>query len=90
MKLFGFIPVRWIGEGKKIKDRSINYVQTSGLLKGLTADWEFIEINPVLTKVQIILSFNSCFIFSLFLRYFLTNTSQQLLKDLKIAISGER
>ncbi len=88
MKLIGFIPVRWRGEGVKVKDCSIKYIQTEGLLKGLTSDWEFFKINPVLTKVQISLLFNSFFFVAWILRFFLKNITEQLLNDFRFAFKS--
>lgn len=35
------IPISWKGHGKKVPFESIEFVQTEGLLKGLTALWTF-------------------------------------------------
>src|SRR5581483_897393 len=41
-KIFG-IPTSWIGEGKKKKFETIEFIQTQGLFKGLIAIWRFKE-----------------------------------------------
>lgn len=39
------IPISWNGHGKKVPYDSIEFVQTEGLLKGLTARWTFRDHN---------------------------------------------
>lgn len=39
------IPVSWDGRGKKVPYESIEFLQTQGLLKGLTALWRFRDHN---------------------------------------------
>lgn len=46
------IVLHWEGEGIKNKNKSINFTQTKGLLKGLRADWMF-EPQDNKTKVTI-------------------------------------
>lgn len=54
--LWGY-PTTWIGRGKKIKNESIEFVQTDGLLKGLVALWK-LEDTGSSTKVTIAFHFN--------------------------------
>lgn len=49
--LFGF-PTSWIGQGKKTKFESIEFIQIEGILKGLIACWKF-EETGLSTKVTI-------------------------------------
>lgn len=41
---FGF-PVTWEGKGVKERNKSISWMQSKGLLKGMRADWVFSEID---------------------------------------------
>ena len=54
--LWGY-PTTWIGKGKKVKNESIEFVQTDGLLKGLVALWKF-EDSGSSTKVTIAFHFD--------------------------------
>jgi len=54
--LWGY-PTTWIGQGKKVKNETIEFVQTDGFLKGLVALWKF-EDTGSSTKVTIAFRFN--------------------------------
>jgi ribosome-associated toxin RatA of RatAB toxin-antitoxin module len=41
------IPISWRGHGKKVPQESIEFVQTEGLLKGLSALWTFRDHNQI-------------------------------------------
>ncbi len=49
-------PTTWIGRGTKTKNQSIAFVQTDGLLKGLSALWKFEDVESF-TKVTITFRF---------------------------------
>ena len=49
-------PTTWIGRGTKMKDQSIAFIQTDGLLKGLQALWKFEDVESF-TKVTITFRF---------------------------------
>jgi ribosome-associated toxin RatA of RatAB toxin-antitoxin module len=49
-------PTTWIGRGTKLKDHSIAFIQTDGLLKGLQAFWKFEDVE---TSTRVTISF--CF-----------------------------
>lgn len=51
--LFFNLPLTWEGQSKKQKNKSISWIQTSGLLKGLTAEWLFVPITQESTEVII-------------------------------------
>jgi len=51
-RLFG-LPIRWKGVGKKEECKSIKYIQSAGLLRGMHADWKFFEVNVNNTRVTI-------------------------------------
>lgn len=55
------VVLTWKGEGIKTKNKSIEFSQTQGLLKGLKAIWIFERLENNLTKVTIktIINFNS-------------------------------
>jgi ribosome-associated toxin RatA of RatAB toxin-antitoxin module len=42
-KLWKFIPTRWLGSGKKVKNFAIYFRQDEGLFKNLKAHWVFRE-----------------------------------------------
>ena len=50
---FFAIPLTWEGESIKRKIKQIDWVQTSGLLKGLRANWLFNSIDDGQTEVLI-------------------------------------
>lgn len=52
MRKFG-IPFEWAGEGTKQKNKSIDFVQTKGLFKGLKAYWFFRAVTEDSTVVTI-------------------------------------
>jgi ribosome-associated toxin RatA of RatAB toxin-antitoxin module len=54
--LWGY-PTTWTGRGHKVKNESIEFVQTDGLLKGLVALWKFEEMESS-TKVTIAIHFH--------------------------------
>ena len=53
-KFFSFLPLTWEGEGVKTRNERIDWVQTTGLLEGLTANWLFSSAEPMKTKVTIV------------------------------------
>lgn len=55
-KLLG-LKTKWQGVGQKRFARSIRFIQTQGLFKGLTARWSFVGIGKEETKVSICTSF---------------------------------
>lgn len=57
--LFFKIPLTWEGEGKKIKNESIHWIQTSGLLKGLRASWIFKPNEKAGTEIVIKAAFST-------------------------------
>lgn len=85
--------LNWEGEGIKNKNKSINFTQTKGLLKGLSADWVF-EPQDNKTKVTIKaeLSSNSLLgeIFGKLLGFlFVPNTLIKILSSLKNAAENK-
>ncbi len=51
--IFLVIPLSWEGESVKEKNHKINWIQTRGLLKGLSAEWLFFSREKNLTEVII-------------------------------------
>jgi ribosome-associated toxin RatA of RatAB toxin-antitoxin module len=47
------LPTSWIGEGKKTRFDSIEFLQTEGFFKGLLAKWTFVSLSPSATQVTI-------------------------------------
>lgn len=52
MKRYG-LTFEWAGEGVKTKNKSIDFTQTKGLLKGMKARWTFTPIHDHETEVAI-------------------------------------
>lgn len=87
------IVFNWEGEGVKNKNKSINFTQTKGLLKGLRASWVF---EPQDNKTKVIirteLRFNSFFgkIFEKPLGFiFIPNTLTKILLSLKNSVENK-
>ncbi|OGX23599.1 MAG: hypothetical protein A3J51_06680 [Omnitrophica WOR_2 bacterium RIFCSPHIGHO2_02_FULL_45_21] len=55
--------LKWEGEGIKYKNKSIDFTQTKGLLKGLRATWLFEGLNKKSTRATIRTQFNFQFFF---------------------------
>lgn len=92
ISFYGMV-LNWEGEGIKNKNKSINFTQTKGLLKGLSADWVF-EPQDNKTKVTIKaeLSSNSLLggIFGKLLGFlFVPNTLIKILSSLKNAAENK-
>ena len=84
--VFG-LPLKWTGEGIKIKNKEINFIQKQGPLRGLEARWYFEKINGK-TKVSIEARFKSdSMLMRLFefciAEFFVKKTLQRILKSLK-------
>lgn len=47
------LPTSWIGEGKKTRFESIEFLQTQGFFKGLVAKWTFMSLSPSASRVSI-------------------------------------
>jgi ribosome-associated toxin RatA of RatAB toxin-antitoxin module len=79
------IAFKWRGLGKKVKNKSILYTQTDGLLKGLTAHWIFNKSGNETSIVEI----NTTYHTSVFLKWFFERqvkaTIRNILNDLKSA-----
>lgn len=87
------IVLNWEGEGIKNKDKSINFTQTKGLLKGLRADWVF-EPQDNKTKVTIRAELRTNFwmgeMFGKILgSLFVPNTLIKILSSLKNAVENK-
>ncbi len=90
MKRFG-INFEWSGEGLKIPNQTISFVQTQGLLKGLKAVWEFKSVDEYTTSVNIKTDFQVKIplignpVERILSYYLVENTTRNILAELKIA-----
>lgn len=88
-RLFGFL-IRWAGIGEKIKNSSINYIQTKGFLKGIKARWNFVSLGDK-TKVTIDIEVkDSIRFFSWFIKKRIKKVIDSILLDLKDAVEKEK
>lgn len=83
-KLLGFFPTKWEGIGKKQRYQSIYYTQTQGLFKGLTAVWNFEDLNNG-TRVSIRSTFSKLGLLDKWLlgKFVVESTTQRILAELK-------
>lgn len=84
---FFLFPLTWEGESRKEKNKSIHWVQTSGLLNGLHADWIFSSLGPGKTEVSIRGKFSRGgflgFVFDSLARILIVKAAMKILASLK-------
>lgn len=85
-KLFGR-STSWQGEGIKVPLKTIRFIQTKGMFKGLRARWSFVPKSSSETKVTICTSFKKRFLTSFGERLVGTlvveKTTARILRELK-------
>lgn len=80
----------WEGEGVKEKYNKIVWIQSKGLLKGLRAEWNFLDQGPERTLVTLSVTYNNSISFwsDLAKIIFIKPTIPKILQSLKVACDG--
>ena len=91
---FFTIPLTWEGKGIKHQNERIKWIQTHGLLRGLTAKWTFLQHNQNVTEVIINGRFNGLSlqgkIIEILAPFLIANTTKKILMSLKKIVEQEK